>query len=152
MRFSMKSLLVASALVAAGCAALFYPNEYLTTGFSTATLGVILLALTAAVVSRGATRAYWAGFAIFGGVYFLAAFYGDLQPNYPNVYTFRLITSDVLSSIDGWLNKLRPGRGASCDLTDLAVTMPIGHSVFTMILGLLGGAVAEWLYRRHEPS
>ena len=97
-------------------------------------------------------RAFWIGFVVFGGVYFLAAFYGDLQPNYRNEYTFRLVTSVFLNLVDGWLNKLSPARGNNFSFTDLHVTLPIGHAVFTMLVGLLGGTVAEWLNRRQKPS
>lgn len=101
---------------------------------------------------RGTARAYWLGFAICGGAYFLAAFYGDLEPNYRNEYTFRLITSTFLCSIDAWLNQLRPVRGIGFNDTGLEITMPVGHAVFTLVVGLLGGAFAEWLRRRQERS
>ncbi len=152
MRFSMKMLMGAFALLAAGGAAIFYPNEYLTTSFFTATLAILMFALAAAIVCRGSVRAYWIGFAVFGGLYFLAAFYGDLQPNYRNEYTFRLVTSELLTSVDGWLNNVRRERGLNFSFTGLHVTLPIGHAVTTVLLGLLGGAATEWLFVRQKSA
>jgi hypothetical protein len=152
MRYSTKSLFLTFTLVAAGCAAIFYPNEYLITGFFTATLAILMFALAAAAVGRGTVRAYWIGFVVFGGVYFLAAFYGDLQPNYRNEYTYRLVTSELLTLVDGWLNELRAERGLNFSFTALHVTLPIGHAVSTVLLGLLGGGVTEWLFRREKTA
>jgi hypothetical protein len=150
MRFSLKTLLLTFALVGVGCTAIYYPSSDLTAVIYTATLGVLLYAICAAILQRGGGRAYWVGFAVFGGVYFLLAFYGDLQPNYRNEYTFRLITSQALSAIDHWLNLQRPQRGGSTPFTDLQITMPIGHSVLTLLVGLCGGAVARWIRRQDD--
>src|SRR4051812_31180144 len=100
MRFSLQTLLAVFAIIAVGCAGIFYPNAYLTTSFFTLTILVLSYGLTAAVLGDGDQRAYWIGFTIFGGVYFFAAFYGDLQPNYRNEYTYRLVTSQALRSFD----------------------------------------------------
>lgn len=150
MRFSIKTLLIMTSLVAAACAAIFYPNVYWTTAFYTASLGMIMLAAVAAAICRGPVRAYWIGFVIFSGIYFWAAF-TDLQAHYRNEYTFRLITTVMLDRVDQWLSVQRPGRGANFAFPNLEVTMPIGHAVFAMVAGLIGGAVADWLYRRQEP-
>ena len=147
----MRTLLVVFALVAAACAAIFYPNVYWTTAFQTAALCMIMFAGVAAAVSRGSVRAYWIGFVIFSGIYFLAAF-SDLRAQLRNEYTFRLTTTVILDRIDQWLNVQRPGRGMNFAFPNLEVTIPIGHAVFALLVGLLGGAVADRLYRRQEPT
>src|SRR3954469_18398643 len=148
MRFSLRTMLAISAMVAAACALLFYPNVYLTTCFFTFIILFLSYGLSAAVLGIGERRAYWVGFTIFATTYFFAAFYGDLQPNYRNEYTYRLLTSVLLDRADNWLNLQRPIRGQDFEFTNLQVTMPVGHAVITVIVGVLGGIVAQARFGR----
>src|SRR3954471_2201320 len=148
MRFSLRTLMAISALVAAACALLFYPNTYLNACFFTLIIFVLSYGVAVAILGTGERRAYWAGFTIFAGIYFLAAFYGDLQPNYRNEYTYRLLTSVLLQRADDWLNLQRPARGQDFGFTSLQVTMPVGHAVITMIVGAVGGLVSKSILRR----
>ena len=152
MRFSLRMLLAISAMVAAACALLFYPNVYLTACFFTFIILLLSYGLSAAVLGSGERRAYWAGFTIFAAIYFFTAFYGDLQPNYRNEYTYRLLTSVLLDRADNWLNLQRPIRGQDFEFTNLQVTMPVGHAIITVIVGVIGGFVAQARFGRRAPA
>jgi hypothetical protein len=58
-------------LAAVGYVALKYPNSWWAAGFSTFAVSSILLAILLAQFRHGATRAFAAGFAVFGGAYFV---------------------------------------------------------------------------------
>jgi hypothetical protein len=99
LRFSIRSLLIATAAVAA----LIPLGGYLLRTASTWTAAMTVLvtalvlagALCLAVNRQGATRSYWAGFAIFGLTYFIVA--GD---PWSSPYNYELFTETI--SIDIW--------------------------------------------------
>ena len=74
-RFSIRQLLVATALVAVACVALRSASPI----WVAALLGLTLLMLTAAlplaICRQGADRAWWSGFALFGWMYLLLLAY-----------------------------------------------------------------------------
>ena len=82
LRFSIRQLLLGTALVAVGCVALRGASPI----WVSALLGCTLLALTAAVplalFCQGSDRVWWFGFALFGWMYMLLLAYGwSLDPN-----------------------------------------------------------------------
>lgn len=171
MRYSLKTLLASFALIMVSSAALLYPNRIWAACFFTAILLMVLTGIVAALVRRGPARAYWIGFCVFAGTYFLLSNYGEVQLNrsqYGRVQSLnepRLVSSQLLLWADDWLTKFRPARefaispGAEymrsgpSPMTFVArgttgQTQIIGHCVFTVLLALVGGAVADRLYRR----
>ena len=101
-RFSIRQLLLGTALVAVGCVALRSASPT----WVAALLGVVLLVLTAAVplaiFRQGAQRAWWFGFALFGWLYLLLLAYSwGLDPNTSQGNPFRpysLVTAQLSSS------------------------------------------------------
>lgn len=61
-------------VVALGCAALRQPSEFGVSAAITALVGALFMGILAALFRRGEARAFWLGFALFGGGYFVIAF------------------------------------------------------------------------------
>jgi hypothetical protein len=68
-RFSIGSLLAVIAIVGVAMAALRNPSYLWANAAFTAALLAVVAAVVNAIVGKGARRAYWLGFALFGGVY-----------------------------------------------------------------------------------
>jgi WD40 repeat protein len=100
-RFSIASLLVAVLFVAVGFAALRESNELWDTGLLTLTLTALLVSILLAIHSRQAARAFWLGFALFGGGYLALSLVPSIES--------RLATSKALAYLDSKV----PGRPQS---------------------------------------
>jgi hypothetical protein len=87
-RFSIGSLLMLIAIVAVGMAALRYPSPLWASTIYTVAAVVLIAGVSNAILGRGARRAYWIGFALFGGAYFFLAF-----------FTNQLLTETILDLI-----------------------------------------------------
>jgi hypothetical protein len=88
-RFSIGSLLMLIAIVAVGMAALRYPSPLWASTIYTVAAIAIVAGVSNAILGRGARRAYWIGFALFGGAYF-----------YPTLfYSNHLLTETILDLI-----------------------------------------------------
>jgi hypothetical protein len=68
-RFSISTLLVVIAILGVAMAALRSPSYLWANVTFTIALLAILTAVASAIVARGAHRAYWLGFSLFGGTY-----------------------------------------------------------------------------------
>jgi hypothetical protein len=172
MRFSLKSLLAATLLVALGCVGVFYASRVMAAWFFTATLLALLFATVAALVRRRAARAYWIGFTVFGAPYFLISIFGDVRPivNRDGQVSAweepRLLTSQFLLWADNFARQRQPERAASVNPGAAYVTLQmillsrgwsghtlvIGHSLFTMLFALIGGGIGRWLYRSGDAA
>ena len=75
-RYSIGSLLMLIAIVAVGLAALRSPSPLWASTTYTVAAVVLIGAVSNAILGKGARRAYWLGFSLFGGAYdgFLARF------------------------------------------------------------------------------
>jgi hypothetical protein len=69
-RFSIGSLLTVIAILGVGFAALRSPSPVWASAIFTVTAVTLVAAASNAIFGRGARRAYWLGFALFGGAYF----------------------------------------------------------------------------------
>jgi hypothetical protein len=69
-RFSIGSLLTLIAIFAVGLAALRSPSPLWASTTYTVAAVAIVAGVSNAILGRGARRAYWIGFALFGGAYF----------------------------------------------------------------------------------
>jgi drug/metabolite transporter (DMT)-like permease len=70
-RFSIGSLLAVIGILGVALAALRNPSYLWATAAFTAALAAVVAAVVNTVLGRGARRAYWLGFALFGGTYLL---------------------------------------------------------------------------------
>jgi hypothetical protein len=68
-RSSILGLMALVALLGVSAAALRYPSQLWASGLFTVAVGMVLFAIFSGVYSSGGRRAFWAGFAAFGGVY-----------------------------------------------------------------------------------
>lgn len=68
-QFSIRSLIVAVTIAAVGIAALLNANPWWEAGAWLAALGMLACAILFCVYRREGQRAFWLGFAIFGGLY-----------------------------------------------------------------------------------
>lgn len=162
MRFRISRLAGLIAFCALGFAALRQASPMTDQIVFTATLAVLALATILALQQCGRVRAYWIGFAVAGGLYFLASTSPTMAP--------RLITSRLLANLGNYLpdpNALlaehaRPpisenqpyippttawnGGGQRIRLTrlwdpwDFNEWIPtIGHNLSTWVAGWIGG-------------
>jgi hypothetical protein len=69
-RFSIATLLTVIALSGVGLAALRSPSPLWASAIYTVAAVAIVAAASSAILGRGARRAYWLGFSLFGGAYF----------------------------------------------------------------------------------
>src|SRR4051795_10854976 len=70
-RISLAALLGLVLVCGLGLAAMRSPTVFWTTAATTVTLGLLLTDVLGAWLLRGPDRGFWAGFALFGGVYLL---------------------------------------------------------------------------------
>jgi hypothetical protein len=70
-RFSIGSLLAFVAIFALGLAALRTPTRVLASAIHTVAAVAVVTGVSFAIIGRGARRAYWIGFSLFGGAYLL---------------------------------------------------------------------------------
>lgn len=167
MRFSLQALLAAFAFVAVSCAGIMYANRIWAACFFTAAFVALLFGVVSAWLSRGPNRAFWIGFAIFAGGYFWYAMFGEQlhtisesgQGRYWQEPT--LATSAGLLWLDDWLTRtghIRSSvvRGLYSDGSYRSTysggsavhLLLIGHSIFSIILGLVGGLLGRRAYDR----
>ncbi len=167
LRFSLASLLAVVFFVAVGSAALANATDLWRQITVTLTVVCLLLATLAAVFSRGQTRLFAGGFALTGWLYMTLAF----------VTAFGLRDDLLTDSVIQWLSEVIHGDDAAVssgqavadfdndgdlDLvfvglgngtfaqqtSSLSNLQAIGHALWAIIVGWLGGVVALWLRRK----
>jgi hypothetical protein len=72
LQFSLRNLLVAVAFVAIAVTALLNANLWWTGGIWLLTIGLLVIAILAAIIRRGERQAFWMGFAIVGWLCIIA--------------------------------------------------------------------------------
>jgi hypothetical protein len=82
-RFSIASLILVIVFVAVGIAALRAATEIWDAGLFGTTLGILLISVLLAVHRAGRRRAYWLGFALFGGTYLVATLVPPVESRLP---------------------------------------------------------------------
>jgi hypothetical protein len=97
-RFSIASLLVVVFFLAVGCAALRESTDLWESAAFTLTLGVLLASILLALHRTAKKRAFWIGFALWGGSYLGLSLFPSIDS--------RLLTTKALLYIDSQL----PGR------------------------------------------
>lgn len=138
MRFSLKWLLAGMAFVALAAAAISQDSQGAVNFVWAITITVGFYAVMAAVYSRGATRAYWIGFA---GLFAINCVFLYATPHrMPSNIVVTIAGSNV--NVDGSVS--RPGSGP---YPTPLIRAP--NAVGTMLAGLIGGALATLAYRRN---
>ena len=90
-RFNIASLLVVVLLVAVGFAALRESNETWDSGLFTLTLSVLLASTLLAIHRNDARRAFWIGFAVFGGGYLVLSLVPSIESRLATTQGARLL-------------------------------------------------------------
>jgi len=154
-RFSIRHLLAFTALVAVACIALLNPAVW-----AASLLGLVTLILAASVLlaifRKDEQRAFCIGFACFGWLYLIlcfgTVFEGPFGPS-------RLITGKIAIALhelasarfptdptDPFANPFAPQVESPPDF------LAVSHALWTILLALVGGTFARWLYHsRNRP-
>ena len=166
LRFSLASLLAVVFVAAVGSAALANATDLWRQITLTSTVVCLLLVTLAAVFSAGRTRLFAGGSALTGWLYLMLAFVSafglrdDLLTDKMIQWLGETIHGDVgvvgagqaMADFDndGTLDLfVSMGNGTFAQQTTPFPNLTsIGHALWTIIVGWLGGVVALWLRRR----
>jgi hypothetical protein len=108
LRFNIANILGVIMFLGVGFAALRGANDYWDSGIFTLTLGVLLVSILLAIHRTEAERAFWIGFALFGGCYLAMSLIPSIES--------RLLTTKGLAYLDSKV----PGRPS--DVTTLVLS------------------------------
>jgi hypothetical protein len=160
-RISVRSLMAVVLVSAIGLAALRNANDW--------SAGIMLLvalmatgtAILGAIFLRNRERAWWTGFALFGGAYLALTF----SPWLSETFRAKLATAHLIKEM--YTSKFQTPLLPRVKVTEINMdsgvtksrwvtpTKPsyehfqsVGHSLFALLAGLLGGTVAVWFYAR----
>jgi hypothetical protein len=152
-RFSIRFLMAFVLVSAVGLAALRNANELWEGTMLLLALAAVGMAILGAIFMRGRDRAWWIGFALFSGGYLLMTF----APGLSNEVRPKLGTTHLLDEVHHRLTPL-----VSQDSTreqwfvfrewerNLPALQSVGHSLFALVAGLVGGMIAVWFHGRRE--
>jgi hypothetical protein len=146
-RFSLLALFGCVTVAAIACAALINPTKAWCSGVITSVFVLLFFAVLSVIYGSEQRRAFWVGFAVVGWGYILMhAFLGHLQ------IAGYLATSQLLTMTVG----IEPELSPYSNLVDpeaaehVLERMAIGHALWMLALGFVGGIVARYLYLRRE--
>jgi hypothetical protein len=160
MNYSLRSLLVFIAAFAIVIACLAFPEPLVGDFFYSLGLLLIAFATLAAIYFRGTLRAYWVGFLVlFAGYYAHTVWPSEVRTSWIMVQRMggigtvsqEIITSRLLSAAYegmhgpavGRFMAPRPMMPGNIDPAKYIAFMTVGHTVIALLLGLLGGAIAQ---------
>jgi hypothetical protein len=178
-RFKIASLLGAILVLGVGFAALRESSDFWESGIFTGTIGVLLLSILLAAQRRESGRAFWLGFALAGWTYLVLTAVPSLESKLITSMALTYIDSNLpgrsfeihttLPEILRIANANRPATQTLDSLTlwksetpgsggvwtgSTANFVRIGHSLFALGLGWLGGQLSHRLCQssRRESS
>jgi hypothetical protein len=162
MNYSLRTLLIFTAVFAIVVACLVFPEPLVGDLFYTLGLLMIAIAMLAAIYFRGPIRAYWIGFLLlFAGYYAHTVWPSEIRSTWTMVQTMGglnypaqgPITTRLMSAAYEGLHgpftprqsvmAPRTGGGTSGDVGKYVAFMTVGHTVIALLLGLAGGAIAQ---------
>ena len=171
-RFSLRWLFGSISLIAIGCGLLVYARPLTAYTCFAATLLVLFSAIPLSVYRSGARRAFWFGFALFGLGY-LGLMCGpweapDVQSRaevrewLPPTKLLRLaydwvptktVTGTPGGMGRGFFGQFGGGAGGpmvTVPITDWSDFVIVGHSLWAIIIAVLGGGIASWYQRTSQ--
>jgi hypothetical protein len=158
-RFTLASLLGLVALIALGFAGLFSATTFWTSAAATLTLALLLGAVLGIVLLHGVERAFWLGFALFGGVYLVMVEWDwiggqlghDLTAGLSDVAEQLLPPPSVASppTAPGFFPQVPVETTRSWQIKT-GNFVQIGRFSLAILFAVLGGLVARWFFQRRE--
>jgi hypothetical protein len=156
-RFSIAALLVVVAVCGVLFAALSSPSDLWAKGLFTLALGALVVAVINVLFSGGCSRAFWAGFLIAGGTYFVVSTTPGLRDHLvPQLFT-ELVLDQIYRDIVARSHSVRAigsNFGMASRIANLRDGLPAlqqtSHSLFTLLFAALGGAYARLRYTAHQ--
>lgn len=165
-RFSLRWLFGSISFIAIGCGLLIYARPLTAYTCFAATLLVLFSAIPLSVYRSGARRAFWFGFALFGLGY-LGLMCGPWQA--PDVQSQAEVRewpppTKLLTLAYGWVptktvtrtpgsldffGGMTPRTMPIADWSDFVI---VGHSLWAIIIAVLGGGIASWCQRTGQPG
>ena len=170
-RFTLKHLLLATAAIALGLVALRHASGAWTAALLAIAQFVLAAAILLVVFRRGAARAFWLGFAVFGWLYLLLliiSWLGHSPGTETPLQPYYLATTRLSNACyHWWFDKAfatytaqypvpqYPYTPASAWPPPGAPPLPgpneqdfanVAHALWTLLLALCGGQLAKWLY------
>lgn len=142
-RYSLRVLFVVVLVAAVSCAGVLYFAALWATSAFLGSILVLLAALLGVVYRRGVDRAFWVGFAVFGGSYLLLVF-GPWATVYIGPY---LGTSTLLGGFYSWLVPRMPRVGGPT----LHDVYRGGHSLLVLVVAYFGGLAACYFSQSKAP-
>ena len=182
--FSIRGLMMLIVVFAVGLVALRTPSRIWANAWFSIAIATVSLATVAAVTALAESRAYWTGFAICGGVYFLFS----LAPWIHEHTGHQLVTTAILDMASPLLidntymlrsymvtiNPPAPPKNPTpwqvWNLPDFrtssnenwtrgyvtlhspALYLQIGHALFCVLAGIVGGEVARFRYLKRTAA
>jgi hypothetical protein len=175
-QFSLRTLLLVFIPVALAFAALINANYIWANAVLSVTIACLGISLIACIWTSQKSRAFWSGFAIFGCGYMLLTFAPWLDEHIGVSLisqqllekSARLFGHEVEASNEAFLSRRNFSRywenkiyvvlkdaSTGKEVSSRMVLyfwdyMLIGHCLFTLLSGLLGGLIGRWFYSRHK--
>lgn len=181
--FSIRGLMAFIVILALGLVALRTPSRIWMNAWYSIAIGSVTFAVPAAFATVDERRAFWIGFAITGGVYFLftlGPWVGDesfhhfitttiLDIAAPTIVDNRYLIPSYMMAMNPPTAPVDPTSWQVWNLPDFRTStnrawtigyvtlhspplyLRIGHGLFTLIAGLIGGELSRFLYLR-RPS
>ncbi len=162
-RFSIRTLMALLLVSAVALAALRNASDLWAGMMHLTALGDVGVAILGSINLRGGERAWWQGFAIFSGGYLALTFGPWLPDNFPS----KLGTAHIIRAMydlkfeTPYLPKVKMveidetnGTSKSSWVTPTKPSYEhfqrVGHSLFALLAGLVGGSIAARFYARRE--
>jgi hypothetical protein len=149
-RFHVGTLVILVLLLGVGFAALRESDATWDTSIFSITLGMLSVSILLTVHRIGKRRAFWLGFALFGWIYLGLSVVPSIES--------RLITTKALAYLDSQVPDRAIVIGGrvwdswSSQLAQNENFVRIGHSLLSLIAGILGGLLSRHLYARKWQS
>ncbi len=148
-RFSIGGLMAVVSVLAIGFAALKNANETWAGAMFLLTCGVMGLAVVGVICRREAERAWWLGFALFGWGYMALAFWpSESLPKLPTMSLLEWLQSlfGAAPEVQAFVLRVGGGFGGGFPLAAPSASSQIGHSLWALLVAVLGGLLSQALF------
>jgi hypothetical protein len=152
--FSVRTFVVFVFLCACAFVALRSVNHRSAWMMPLVALASVWVAMVEAAILRGKSRYWCIGFALFCGVYLSLAFAprisGRFQPIPGTSYVLTELFDRFSPLTTGGAKMEQINRTSHARPAQLADFRRVGHSLFALLAGLLGGTFAVWFYGKRQ--